>query len=443
MVEKSKEQSVKIIKIATAIIAIYWVSQNLGFAYRFVMKLVNVCFPAILGGAMAFVLHIPMRKFEEIIEQIKSVKLKRFKQPIAFALSVLSIVAVATLILLIVVPELINTVSAMTTAIPSGFNWLKSWIEEHGDMVPQVQQWLENLNLDWSNIIKQALSFTSGGVSDVFGTTFSIISSLADGVITTLLAFIIAIYIIFDKEAIGKQVKRFMKAYFPEKVENLILMTSSSVSKNFTNFIIGKCLDAIIVGLMCASGMFVLRLPYAAMIGVIVGVTALVPIVGGYIGLVIGALLIVVVNPMQALEFVLYLLIMQTFEGNVIYPKLLSNKIELKPLWILVSITIGGGLLGVLGMLIAVPIAATISEVMNKSIENRLEKINKKAIVPRFDDFDDDDDELSDEEYEAKIEASREKRQIRKQLRKERKMEHFKNNKDKEDNKEENKEKND
>jgi len=188
----------------------------------------------------------------------------------------------------------------------------------------------------------------------------------------------ISIYMLLSKEKLFSQTKRFMAAYFPQKINVDILHIVRVANQAFSNFIIGKCIDAIVVGLMCTGGMLLLNIPYAVMIGAIVGVTALVPIVGGYIGLIIGAFLILMISPVQALKFLIYLLIMQTFEGNVIYPKIIGDTVGLPPMWILISVTLGGTLLGVPGMLIGVPFVSTIYTILGEHVNERL---NNKITV--------------------------------------------------------------
>ena len=249
-------------------------------------------------------------------------------------------------------------------------------------MYPQAKTWLEQLNPDWVNIAQQVFDYSKSGLFGVFGTTFSFITTLANITFTFIISIMISIYMLLSKEKLFNQTKRFMTAYFPDKINNNILHIVNVANEAFSNFIIGKCIDAIVVGLMCTGGMLLLHIPYAVMIGAIVGVTALVPIVGGYIGLIIGAFLILMVSPVQALKFIIYLLIMQTFEGNVIYPKIIGNTVGLPPMWILISVTLGGTLLGIPGMLIGVPFVSTIYTILGERIDDRLN--NKITVEPNI-----------------------------------------------------------
>lgn len=365
----------RIIKIAAVIIAMYWVSQNLIYAGVFFSSLVDVSFPIVLGGVIAFILNLPMNFFEVLLKKYNKVKvIDKIKRPLALILSIVSIIGIITIILVIVVPEIINALNALSKTIPQGYDNIINWLNQYSDKIPQIERLVSDMDPDWSSIAQNLMNFTTSGVAGVFDTTFSLITLVAGSVVTFIMAFILAIYMVMSKEKMANQMTRFLTAYFPEKVRNICFNIGKTANESFSNYIVGKCIDAVIVGIMCTIGMLILQLPYAAMIGVIVGVTALVPIIGGYIGLIVGAFLILMINPMQSFEFIVFLLIMQTFEGNVIYPKILGTTIGLPAMWILGAVMIGGSLMGVVGMLISVPIVSTIYTLVGESVNIRIEK---------------------------------------------------------------------
>lgn len=364
----------KVIRLAAIIIAMYWISQNLIYAGNVLSSAMDVLFPIIMGCAIAFILNLPMRRFENLIGKYNKVPaVDRAKRPIALCLSIVCVTGLIAIVLTLIVPEVINTLNALGKTIPQGYENLMDWLMKRSDKIPQLEQAIKNFNPDWSDIAQRLMSFTTSGVAGVFDTTFSLITSVAESMVSFVMAFILALYIVMSKEKLALQATRFLTAYFPEKIKDKVLAIASVANLAFSNFIIGKCIDAVIVGFMCIIGMLILQLPYAAMIGVIVGVTALVPIIGAYIGLLVGAFLILMVNPMQALEFIIFLLIMQTFEANVIYPKILGTTIGLPPMWILASVMIGGSLMGIVGMLICVPIVSTIYTLVGDSVNRRMD----------------------------------------------------------------------
>jgi len=372
----SKEDSKNIIILATIIIGIYCLSQNLQYAGIFISWIISVVSPLLIAGVIAFIINIPMTRFEKIISKVSrnNKKVVNYSRGISLILSFFCIITIFSLMLRIVIPEVLNAFSLLASAIPQSFQNGIDWATQYSNLYPQAKTWLEQLNPDWVNIAQQIFDYSKSGLFGVFGTTFSIITTVANITFTFMISIMISIYMLLSKEKLFRQLKRFMTAYFPEKINNSILHIVNVANLAFSNFIIGKCIDAIVVGLMCTGGMLLLRIPYAVMIGAIVGVTALVPIVGGYIGLIIGAFLILMVSPVQSLKFIIYLLIMQTFEGNVIYPKIIGDTVGLPPMWILLSVTLGGTLLGVPGMLIGVPFFSTIYTIVGENVNERLRK---------------------------------------------------------------------
>ena len=378
----SRNDGKNIIILASIIIAIYSLSQNLQYAGVIVSWFINVSSPLLIAGVIAFIINIPMTRFENLISKVSgnNKKIGIYSRGISLILSFFCIIAFISLMLSIVIPEVLNTFSLLASAIPLGFQNGIDWATQYSNLYPEAKTWLEQLNPDWVNIAQQVFNYSKSGLFGVFGTTVSFITTVANVTFTFIISIMISIYMLLSKEKLFSQTKRFMIAYFPEKINVDILHIVKVADQAFSNFIIGKCIDAIVVGLMCTGGMLLLHIPYAVMIGAIVGVTALVPIVGGYIGLIIGAFLILMISPVQALKFTIYLLIMQTFEGNVIYPKIIGDTVGLPPMWILISVTLGGTLLGVPGMLIGVPFVSTIYTILGEHVNERLN--NKITVEP-------------------------------------------------------------
>ncbi len=365
------EKSKNIIYIAAVIIIMFWVSQNISAGIALLGNILSVLTPVIIGGGIAFIIWLPMEVYIRLFKKI-GIKKKGIIEIGSFVLSLASVVALIALLLQIVIPELMNTFGMLTETVPKTYDKIEKWVVDNQDKFPQLKEWVTGIDIDWGGLFENLLSFVTGGVAGVFDTTFSVVSLLIGGIYNMLMAFIIAIYLLLNRRRLARQVTKTFMAYLPRKVFKRIMKVGHLCKEAFSKYIMGKCLDALVIGTMTFCGMSIFGFPYAAMISVIIGVTAMIPIIGGYIGIGIGALLIVLINPVQALWFVVFMAILQTFEGNVIYPKIMGNSVGLPAMWIIIAITVGGGMFGFLGMLLAVPVMSVIYELVKESVNNRL-----------------------------------------------------------------------
>ena len=378
---KLKDMNVKdFLKMAAIVIVMLWVSQNLQYAGNILKGILDILMPLICAFAIAYILNIPMRKIEGWIGKLSNNRLfQKCKRVIALLLAIVCIGLLILVLLQIVVPEIVNTIEMLADSLPQGYENFQHWIGQYADALPQLQDWIAQYDLssfNWDSLAKEALNITSISVLGIFGTTFSLVTTVAEVTMTFIMAFILAIYFLCGKEMLLGQAKKLMTVIFPDRMKCKLFTWAKIADNAFSNYIIGKCIDAIVVGLLCTGGMLLLHIPYAGMIGAIVGATALIPIVGGYIGVLIGAFLILMVNPIKALEFVVFFLVMQTLEGNIVYPKILGDKVGLPPVWILVAVMIGGTLFGIAGMIIGVPILSTIYEIISIHINEKLAEKN-------------------------------------------------------------------
>ncbi len=357
---------------------LYCASQNLEVIGKAFGMLLGFAKPILLGGCIAFVLNIPMSAIEGYLQHARWRWLKRCRRVLSLIGAVVFIAAVLGLVIALVVPELTNTVQLLASEIPKFWSWIQNWLLENEEIYPALKEWIAGLSINWEQIGKQVFQALTSGVSGVLGGTVAVISGMFTGVVNGVVAFIISIYILLDKERLGRQFCRIMHAFFAPRVESYLLHVGSVVRRSFSNFIVGQCTEAVILGCLCAGGMALLRMPYAPMVGALVGVTALIPVVGAFIGATVGVFMIMMQSPLQAIGFVIFLIILQQIEGNLIYPRVVGSSVGLPALWVLVSVTIGGGISGVGGMLFSVPIASVLytllREYTNKHNDNECQE---------------------------------------------------------------------
>ena len=336
----------------------------------------GVISPFVLGGVIAFVVNIPMRFFEEkLFDKAKQKKKKwaeKFARPLSLIIALLLIIGIIATVVLIVIPELGNTLlnlgKTMQDFIPKAQAWAVQTFEDN----QEIAEWIADIDFKWNEILTQGIDFLRNGASSVLGSTFEAAMSIISGVATFFIALVFSCYVLVQKEKLGEQVKKLMRAFLPEDWNNIFLALGSVVNKSFANFFTGQCLEAVILGLMFLVVMAIFRLPYALLISVLIAFTALIPIFGAFIGCGVGALLIFMVSPMKALIFIIMFLVLQQIEGNFIYPHVVGNSVGLPSIWVLVAVSVGGSLMGLAGMLIFIPITAVVYTMLRGIVNRRL-----------------------------------------------------------------------
>ena len=335
----------------------------------------SIASPLIAGCAVAYVLNIVMRKLEKLyFPNSGSRRAKRTRRPVCIVLSLVLIAAVIYLILRLVVPELIKAFAIIGQSIPVAFREVVDWLAENLDEFPQTGQMLENLqnlNVDWNSLWDSVINYLKAGIGGFLNSTVTLVGSLVGAVVNSVIALIFAIYILASKEKLADQLKRTVRAFVrPCWIERCkrILVTAD---RTFSSFIVGQVTEAVVLGSLCTAGMLIFRFPYAPMIGAFIGATALIPIVGAYLGAAVGAFMILTQDPLRALLFLIFSIILQQLEGNLIYPKVVGSSIGLPGMWVLAAVTIGGGVLGIPGMLLGVPSAATLYKLLGYGVNRR------------------------------------------------------------------------
>ena len=342
--------------------------------------LVGILRPFIVGGMIAFVINIPMNFFEKILfgKEKQKVKPNKFllkgSRGISLAMAYLTVVLVITLVILTVIPQLAGTIKVLTNKIPTFWDQMIKQLEVIFAANPTLMELLgnyENLEIDWKSLINTVVSFLQNGVGSMLNSTFSVASSIISSTVNFFISLIFSIYILVQKEKLANQFDRVLKAYSSHKVYKSTRKVLTLLNRNFSNFITGQCTEAVILGLMFVVTMTLFRFDYAVMIGVLIAFTALIPIVGAFIGCFVGAFLMLVDDPMKAFWFVILFIVLQQVEGNLIYPHVVGNSVGLPSIWVLAAVTVGGSLMGVLGMLIFIPLLSTVYVLLREDVNRK------------------------------------------------------------------------
>lgn len=372
--ENKKDLKKWLILILVAIIG-FWAINNFNTVGIVFGRFFNIVFPFVLGACLAFIFNIPMTFFEKKLLKNKKIKNKKLIRILSIIFAAVVILLVFILIIGLIVPELVNIVNLLIDNIPYYIEEITNLIENNADKFPDLNNVIQNINIDIESIRNEIID----QIPTILTSSISLISSIINGITTFFIAIVFAVYILIDKEKLAKQAKKIIYAYLSKEKNDKIINIGNTVNITFKRFFTVQCLEATILGTLCCIGMLILRIPYALQIGILVGVTALIPIVGAFIGTIIGAVLILSIEPIKVVAFVIFVLILQQIEGNFIYPKVVGKSIGLPGMWVLVAVTVGGAIGGILGMLLGVPIATIIYTLLKTDVNKKLKQ--KKAII--------------------------------------------------------------
>lgn len=360
--------------------------------YRGIVLCFDIFNPFIIGGIIAFILNLPMRSMEnKILGKWKGKAAKALKRPISMVAAIIFVALILYLVVGTVVPQISQTFYDLGAKIPQFIEdtaaMLIKMSEDYPELTEQVIA-LQNVQFNWDAIMDSVFGFLKSGVGNVLTSTVNVAGNIIGGVFNGVVSFIFALYILSQKEKLADQGRRIISAYLSPEAGGSVLKVLSMLHKNFSSFISGQCLEAVILGTMFVIAMSIFRMPYAFMVGVLIAFTALIPIVGAFIGCVVGAFLILIENPVMAFWFVIMFLIIQQLEGNLIYPKVVGNSVGLPSIWVLMAVSLGGSLFGVPGMLFFIPLLATIYTLIRENVNAR--NAGKQAeVMPEEGDFDD------------------------------------------------------
>lgn len=348
--------------------------------------LLHITAPLLLGCVIAYILNILVTAIEKLpVFSRKNAPLARLRRPVSILSSLAAILAIIVLVILIVIPQLLQTIGVLAKEIPTAFSRLTEWLSSKDALWPLIRNALSSLDINWPQFLQKAASYLSDGLSDIFSSTIYIVSSIGSMVINLVVSLIFAIYLLSGKEKLLRQFRMLTTTYLSKRIYQPLFLVLSTAHDTFTRFIVGQCTEAVILGCLCFAGMMIFRFPYASMIGTLIGATALLPIVGAYIGGAVGAFMIFTVDPVKAVGFLVFLILLQQLEGNLIYPRVVGSSVGLPGIWVLCAVTIGGGLGGIIGMLLAVPVTATIYKLIQKDVHCRQTHISNHCSPPQED----------------------------------------------------------
>ncbi len=334
---------------------------------------IGAAMPLLIGCVIAYAVNILMSFYEKhYFPKSQKSGIAKSRRPVCMLASFITLVLLMILLMKMVVPELMACIELLIAKIPGAITSLVDWLETI-DIVPEDM--LDSLqNADWKSKIDQVISVLTSGVGNVMGTAVNVVSSVFSGIVTALFAFVFSIYLLTGKEKLGNQFDRLMKRYMKKSVYSKTRYVLSVTNDCFHKYIVGQCTEAVILGTLCAIGMMILRFPYATMTGAVIAFTALIPVAGGYIGAAIGAFMIMTVSPMKAILFLIYIVILQQLENNLIYPKVVGASMGLPAIWVLAAVTIGGGVMGIAGMMIGVPMASVLYRLLREDVNKGAKK---------------------------------------------------------------------
>lgn len=343
----------------------YWSSVSMFFD-----ALINATVPLIIGAAVAYIINIMLNFYERhFFSKAKSSFILQIRRPLCITFSFITVITLVTLIIGLILPQIISAISLILKELPDAINTIIDMLDSSHFVSKNIITQLQSIN--WSSIVNQFFDVVTNGIGNIMNIVVNTVSSVFSAVINTVLSIMFAIYLLVSKDKLAVQVSRIMKNYLPLFWREKASYTIKILNKCFHKYIVGQCIEAVILGALCTLGMLILRLPYATMIGPLIAFTALIPIAGAYIGAAIGALMILTVSPTQSLVFLIFLLILQQIEGNIIYPRVVGSSVGLPGIWVLAAVTVFGGIMGIFGMMIGVPLTATLYLLIKEDVLKR------------------------------------------------------------------------
>lgn len=354
----------KICTLVIGSVVLYWLLNHFSVVTGTIGSLLSLFSPFILGGSLAFIINVPMSAIE------RRLKLKKSKRAAAYGITMVMLIAIIAFCAVVIVPRVVETIELIARQVPMAVASAQKLIEEIP--FPELQKIVSQWEIDWSSITQKAVNLLQSSATGLINSGINIVSSIISGVTSFVIGFVFSVYVLLQKERLSSQIKRIIRAFIPKDIAQQIERIGSMTHNTFSKFISGQVLEALILGGMFFVVMVVVQLPYPLVISILITLTALIPIVGAFIGCAIGALLIVMVSPLQALIFLILFLILQQIEGNLIYPHVVGNSVGLPSIWVLVAVTIGGNLMGIVGMLIFIPICSVAYVLLKEIVEKRL-----------------------------------------------------------------------
>lgn len=380
----NKENIRKILFIICFAMLLFWGLNHAAAVLEILKGLLGIIAPFLIGLCFAFIINVLLspieKRWDGHVHKRSGKLLKKLKRPVCLILSTLIIAGVIFILLFMVVPEIQRTISIIIDMFPQYMIRMEQWWADLTAFLSDFAIVLPQPALNLSELGKMAGDFFSESGRSFVGKTLDITTSIFSGVFNVVLGLVFAFYVLSQKETLGRHMKKLLYAYLPSEKVDRVLEFSSLTKKNFTNFVTGQLTEALIIGALCFIGMLIFRMPYAPMISVLVGFTALIPVFGAFFGTAVGAFLILMVDPIKALWFILFIIVLQQLEGDIIYPKVVGKSVGLPGIWVLAAVTIGGSAFGVLGMLLSVPVCSVLYCMEKQAVNHILKRKGLEVI---------------------------------------------------------------
>lgn len=383
--ELSKSNVKKILGIVAFGVLLLVGAMHLDIVLQVLKKGVGLIKPFVIGCGMAFIMNVLLRQIEERwfapLNRRNFPWWNRSRRAVCVVLTIILLAGLIFILLFMIVPEIVRTGQMLASQLPGQldrfFAWMQNWLASLQIPIETFQ----TIDIDWNKVVEVVSNSIKNGGLAVFNTTVGITSSVVGWVMNLVLGAVFSIYLLLQKEQLGAQLTNAMLAFLPKERVERILEVGRLSNRIFGKFVSGQCTEAVILGVLCFIGMTVFSMPYAMMVSVVVGATALIPMFGAFIGSFIGAFLILMVDPIQAVWFLVYIVVLQQLEGNLIYPRVVGKSVGLPGIWVLVAVTIGGSLWGVMGIFLSVPVCSVLYSLSRQLVRDRLRKRKLSAVT--------------------------------------------------------------
>lgn len=355
------------LKLGVTVFAIFICITYWHDVIKYLGLILGAASPLIIGGVIAYIVNILMSFYEKrFFSRAKKKFALRIKRPVCILAAFITLVAIIALVVILVAPQASSCVMVVVNIMPDAMRSFIKWLDGFYIIPENIIDALSGI--DWRSLTNKFIEVFTSGFGNIVDFVTKTVTTVFSGIFTAILSLIFSVYLLFSKDKLLSQIRTVSSHFLPKKIFNKIFYVFAILNDCFRKFIIGQCTEAVILGVLCTIGMMILRLPYAEMIGALIAFTAIIPIIGAFLGAAVGAFMILTVEPFKALIFIIFILLLQQLEGNLIYPRVVGTSIGLPSLWVLASVTIGGGVFGFTGVLVSVPIAATIYHLIKNHI---------------------------------------------------------------------------
>ena len=362
-------------------IVLYWLLHETERVKNFIGAVSGVIAPFVFGGVLAFILNVPMRAIEGSL--LKKTPNRVWKRVLSVALTILAMLLVIAMVFWLLIPQIIETVNALIPSLSAFFGKAQTKVTEFLSENPQLLEWLEENtdfeSVSWASMVEKAFNVFGNSVSTILSSAISAIGGVFSAVFNCMVGVVFSIYCLFQKETLARQGRKLLYAFTKEKTADTIVRFMRLTNATFSNFLSGQCVEVCILGTLFAICMTIFRMPYVPLISVLIAITAFIPIIGAWVGCIVGTFLIFVQDPMLAVLFVIMFCVLQFVENNLIYPRVVGTSVGLSGMWVLVAVAIGGDLMGVIGMFLMIPVVSVLYTLIREITNKKLSELSVDA----------------------------------------------------------------